>query len=202
MAENTAHPGLRRFRMILWGLVVVAAIGATLLFVFLPPRGPGAGPAANVAFSVVDDQGQPRDQSMLTGHPSLMFFGYTHCPDVCPTTMADMSVWFDALGDEADGLKAYFVSVDPERDTPEVLGDYVSWLNGRVTGITGTQAEIDKFAKAWGVFHEKVGEGDEYLVNHTASIYLVNADGSFEGTIAYGENKDTAIAKIRKLLAG
>ena len=192
------HPRLRQFRIFLWVLVVIAAIGATVLFVFAPPRGPGAG----AAFSVVDQTGAPLDQSMLTGHPSLMFFGYTHCPDVCPTTMADISLWLEDLGPEADELKAYFVSVDPERDTPAVLGDYVSWLNGRVTGVTGEPAEIEKLAKAWGVFHEKAGEGDDYLVNHTASVFLVNEDGGFEGTIAYGENREIAVGKIRKLIAG
>ncbi|WP_417307403.1 SCO family protein [Devosia sp.] len=197
-ANPQPHPRLRQFRMILWALVAVAAVGATALFVFAPPRGPGAG----AAFSVVDQSGAPLDQSMLTGHPSLMFFGYTHCPDVCPTTMADLSLWFEDLGADADDLKAYFVSVDPERDTPEVLGDYVGWLNGRVTGVTGDPDEIEKLVKAWGVFHEKVGEGDDYLVNHTASVFLVNPDGSFEGTIAYGENRDVAVNKIRKLLAG
>ena len=97
-------------------------------------------------------------------------------------------------------LKAYFVTVDPERDTPEVIGDYVGWMDGKVTAITGSRQEIDKIIAAWKVLGEKVGTGDDYTMNHTASVFLVNAQGGFEGTIAYGENADVAVQKIRKLV--
>jgi protein SCO1/2 len=186
--------------MILWGLVVVAALGATALFVFAPPRNPVGVGLGGGTYSLVDGRGQPIDQTMLVGHPSLMFFGYTHCPDVCPTTMAEMATWFETLGPAANGLKAYFVTVDPERDTPEVIGDYVGWMDGKVTAVTGPRAEIDKIVAAWKVLGEKVGSGDDYTMNHTASVFLVNAQGGFEGTIAYGEDADTAVAKIRKLM--
>jgi protein SCO1/2 len=192
--------GLSRFRMILWGLVVVAALGATALFVFAPPRNPATTGLGGGTYSLVDGSGAKVDQTMLTGHPSLLFFGYTHCPDVCPTTMADMADWFGQLGPDAKNLKAYFVTVDPERDTPEVVGDYVGWLDGKVTAITGSRAEIDKIIAAWKVLGEKVGTGDDYTMNHTASVFLVNAEGGFEGTIAYGEDSSTAVAKIRKLV--
>ena len=188
-----------RFRLVLWVLVAVAAIGATVIYLTAPPRAPGAGIGGG-SYAVLDDAGQPLDQTMLQGHPSLMFFGYTHCPDVCPTTMAEMATWFEALGPDASSLKAYFVTVDPQRDTPEIIGDYVGWTDGLVTGVTGDAAEIQKLVDAWGVFAEKVGEGPDYTVNHTASVFLVNAQGQFEGTIAYGEGSDTAVAKIRKLL--
>lgn len=197
---TTTTPGLARFRMILWGLVVVAALGATALFVFAPPRNPVGVGLGGGTYSLVDGRGQPIDQTMLVGHPSLMFFGYTHCPDVCPTTMAEMATWFETLGPAANGLKAYFVTVDPERDTPEVIGDYVGWMDGKVTAVTGPRAEIDKIVAAWKVLGEKVGSGDDYTMNHTASVFLVNAQGGFEGTIAYGEDADTAVAKIRKLM--
>jgi len=191
---------MNRFRIILWGLVVLAALGATALFVFAPPREPATTGLGGGTYSLVDGRGQPVDQAMLTGHPSLLFFGYTHCPDVCPTTMAEMATWFETLGPAADGVKAYFVTVDPERDTPAVIGDYVGWLDGKVTAVTGSRAEIDKMMTAWRVLGEKVGTGDDYTMNHTASVFLVNAKGGFEGTIAYGENADTAVAKIRKLM--
>ncbi len=192
--------GLSRFRMILWGLVVIAALGATALFVFSPPRNPATTGLGGGTYALTTATGQPVDQTMLTGKPSLLFFGYTHCPDVCPTTMAEMVDWFGRLGPDADKVRAYFVTVDPERDTTAVLGDYVSWTDGKVTGITGSRAEIDKIAAAWKVLGEKVGEGSDYTMNHTASVFLVNAQGGFEGTIAYGEDADTAVAKIRKLV--
>ncbi len=131
-----------------------------------------------------------------------MFFGFTHCPEVCPTSLAEMTVWYEALGEQADDLNAWFVTVDPERDTAAVIGDYVSWT-GRVTGVTGTAEEVTKAAQSWGVYYEKVPlEGGDYTMDHTASVFLVNAEGEFEGTIAYREDSDTALAKLRRLLEG
>lgn len=193
---------LKTIRIWLWVAVAVMGVGlagATFLL-----RQPGA--AASTGFgggtySLVNQRGEPVDQTMFQGHPSALFFGFTHCPEVCPTTMAEMSTWFEALGDEGKNLQAYFVTVDPERDTPEILGDYVSWVSDRITGVTGSQEEIDKIVKAWGVYAAKVPlEGGDYTMDHTASVFLVNAAGEFEGTIAYREDSDTALAKLRRLL--
>jgi protein SCO1/2 len=190
---------MRTFRIVLWTLVVVAAIGATVLF-FTQPKivnGPGGG-----QFALVDQRGNPVDQSIFLGRPSLLFFGYTHCPDVCPTTMGEMQGWFSALGDEAKTLQGVFVTIDPERDTPQILGDYVSFVSDRIVGLTGSQAEIDKVVKDWGAVAEKVPQDDgSYLMNHTASVFLVNSKGEFTGTIAYGEDTNTALEKIKRLVA-
>lgn len=191
---------LRTFRLILWTLVAVAAIGATALFLMRPGlvNGPGGG-----QFALVDQHGDAVDRSIFEGHPSLLFFGYTHCPDVCPTTMGEMQGWFAALGDEAKSLRGIFVTVDPARDTPEILDGYVSWVSDRIVALTGPQAEIDKVVKDWNVTAQKVeGTGGSYLMNHTASVFLVNSRGEFAGTIAYGENTGTALEKIRRLIAG
>lgn len=189
-----------RLRLALWGFVVLAAVAATLLFVVTRP-GPDSGGIGGGSYALVDQRANPVDQSMLVGQPSLLFFGYTHCPDVCPTTMGEMAMWFGELGDEAKDLKAFFVTVDPERDTPEILNAYVSWVSDRVTGVTGKPEEIAKMIKAWKVLGEKVpGEGSDYTMNHTASVFLVNAQGGFEGTIAYQEDAAVALQKIRKLL--
>jgi protein SCO1 len=121
---------------------------------------------------------------------------------VCPTTMAEMASWFETLGDEGKDLRAYFVSVDPERDTPAVLGDYVSWVSDRITGITGSPDQVARIAKSWGVFYEKVPlDGGGYTMDHTASVFLLDSNGEFEGTIAYGEDQATALGKLRNLLA-
>lgn len=190
---------MRTFRIILWTLVVVAAIGASVLFFTRPQivNGPGGG-----QFALVDQRGNPVDQSIFIGHPTLLFFGYTHCPDVCPTTMGEMAGWFSTLGDEAKSLRAVFVTVDPSRDSPQILGDYVSFVSDRITGLTGSQDEIDKIVKDWNVTAEKVpGTGDDYTMNHTASVFLVNARGEFTGTIAYQEATATALEKIKRLVA-
>lgn len=190
---------LSRVRLGLWAAVIVAAVAATIIFIMAPPKAGGG--IGGGTYSVVDQRGNALDQTMLVGQPSLMFFGFTHCPDVCPTTMGEMAGWFEALGEEAEPLKAYFVTVDPTRDTPEMLNDYVSWVSDHLTAVTGSQAEIDKLVRAWGVVAERVeGEGGDYTMNHTASVFLINARGEFEGTIAYGETQEMAVAKIRKLL--
>ncbi|MGV8951966.1 MAG: SCO family protein [Cypionkella sp.] len=191
---------IRSFRLWLW--VAVAALGltaATAAVLLRPPAGASFGGGT---YSLLDQNGNTIDQTMFQGHPSALFFGYTHCPDVCPTTMAEMATWFQELGDEGKDLRAYFVTVDPQRDTPAIMGDYVSWVSDRITGVTGEPSEIDKIVKAWGIYAKKVPlGGDEYSMDHTASVFLLNAKGEFEGTIAYREDAATALGKLRNLLA-
>ena len=194
---------LKTLRIWLW--VAVAALGVTagtaMLFLRNEPPAQSGGFGSGV-YSLLDQNGQPVDQTMFVGQPSALFFGFTHCPEVCPTTLAEMAGWFEALGDEGKDLKAYFVTVDPERDTPAVMGDYVNFVSDRITGVTGTPEEIAKIVKAWGVHAEKVPlEDGDYTMDHTASVFLINARGEFEGTIAYREEGRTAIGKLRNLLA-
>ena len=190
-----------RFRMILWGLVLVAAVGATLLFVFRPPANPLG--VTGKPFALETTAGQPFTQADLKGTPSLVFFGYTFCPDVCPTTLAESVAWRQDLGVGYDKLRTIFVTVDPERDTRDVLAAYLGGFDPNVIGLVGTAEQTEAAKAAFGVMSEKVESGDQfYLVNHTASVFLINADGSFEGTIAYGEAKDTAVAKIKRLIGG
>ena len=194
---------LRTVRTWLWVAVVALAAIAGTGAVLLRQQPPAASDGFGVAlFDLIDQNGNPVDETVFVGHPSALFFGFTHCPEVCPTTMAEMSAWFDALGEEGADLRAYFVSIDPARDTPEVLGDYVSWVSDRITGITGDADQIDRLADAWGVFYEKVPlDGDDYTMDHTASVFLLDAKGQFQGTIAYREDMATALGKLRNLLA-
>jgi len=191
----------RTIRTWLWVAVIALALagGTTAFLLRQSPPASGFGVAE---FDLVDQDGNPVDETVFVGHPSALFFGFTHCPEVCPTTMAEMSAWFDALGDDGADLRAWFVSIDPERDTPEVLGDYVSWVSDRITGITGDPDQIDRLADAWGVFHEKVPlDGGDYTMDHTASVFLLDRQGRFQGTIAYREDMATALGKLRNLLA-
>lgn len=194
---------LSHLRTILWTLVAVAALGATGLYVYTtmarPTQVVGLGQGD---YQLATAAGAPFSRETLVGKPSMVFFGFTHCPEVCPTSLAEMAAWYEALGEEARDLDAYFITVDPERDTAAVVGDYVSWT-GRVTGVTGTPEEVEKATKSWAVYAEKVPlEGGDYTMDHTASVFLVNAEGQFEGTIAYRESTDTALAKLRRLIAG
>ncbi len=190
---------IRRFRIFLWALVVVAALGATGMYFFAGVK-PGLASLGSGEYQLATAQGEPFTKDTLKGHPSMVFFGFTHCPEVCPTTMAEMAQWFEELGDEAGDLRAYFVSVDPERDTPAVIGDYVAWT-GHVTGVTGSRSETDKAIKNWGVVAQKVMlENGDYNMDHTASVFLMNRQGEFEGTIAYREDSAAALAKLRRLV--
>ncbi len=189
-----------RFTGMAIALVVLAAgtIGyATLVMM------PNVQAAAIIgaSFDLTDDHGQPITEKALSGHPSLIYFGYTHCPDVCPTTLYDMAGWFKTLGPQADRLKAYFFSVDPERDTPEIMHSYTGNFTDRIIGITGDPKEMQKAIKGWRIYAKKVPSPDGgYTMDHTASVLLVDAGGNLRGTIAYQENNDVALQKIRNLL--
>lgn len=154
-------------------------------------------------FTLVDQRGAPITEAAFRGQPSALFFGFTHCPEVCPTTLFELDGWLKQLGPEGKDIKAYFISIDPERDTPEVMNTYVSNVSDRITGITGEPAKVEAMAKAFGIYFRKVETEDgDYTMDHTASVILLDRRGEFAGTIAYEENPDTAIAKLKRLEAG
>lgn len=158
--------------------------------------------AYGAAFELIDQKGQPITEAAFRGQPSAVFFGFTHCPEVCPTTLVELDSWLKALGDEGKNIRAYFVTVDPERDTAELMDNYVSNVSDRITGITGAPDKVHAMIKSFGIFARKVElEGGDYTMDHTASILLLRGDGDFAGTIAYGENPDAALAKLKRLAA-
>lgn len=161
-----------------------------------------SGEPFGAAFALTDQKGAPITEAAFRGHPSVVFFGFTHCPEVCPTTLFELAGWLKTMGDSGKNLNAYFVTVDPERDTPEIINSYVSNFSDRITGITGDPDKVHAMAKSFGIYWKKVDTGDgDYTMDHTASVLLLNAKGEFAGTIAYGENADTAIAKLKRLAA-
>ena len=186
-------------RFILAGiLVLMAAVIGWMTFDWY--RVQVGGQPFGAAFTLVDDKGQPITEAALRGHPSVVFFGFTHCPEVCPTTLVEMDSWLKKLGDEGKDIRAYFVSVDPERDTPEVMKSYVTNVSNRIVGITGDPAKVNQMVKDFKIFARKVPtENGDYTMDHTASVLLLKSDGDFFGTIAYGENSDTALAKLKRL---
>lgn len=195
--------GLRIVRYILWGVVAVAAVAVAAVF-FLSKQGDGpilAGATIGGPFHLVDHNGNAVTEADLKGHPTAMFFGYTLCPDICPTTLYDMTTLMEQLGPDADQLKVYFVSVDPERDTREVLAEYMSAFDPRFVGLTGTRAEVDEIIKNYRVYARKVEqESGPYLMDHTAGVYLLDDTGTLTGTIDYHENSETSLAKLKRLI--
>ena len=150
-------------------------------------------------YELVQTDGSSFTEAALVGAPSAVFFGFTHCPDVCPTTLGDISAWQEELGG-ADALKVFFVTVDPARDTAEILGEYVGWVPG-VAGVTGREDEMAKALASFKVFSQKVPtDGDNYTMDHSASVYLFDKSGRFVETIRYQEDHDVAVGQLRKLL--
>ena len=189
-----------QLNVLLWVLVAAAGLGAGALY--LRENAPQTvGAALGGPFEMVDHDGNAVTEADLEGSPTLLFFGFTHCPEVCPTTVYEMAGWFDALGPEADGIKAYFVSVDPERDTPEMLKDYLESQTDDIVGLTGTPEQMAGMARAWRVYYQRVPlDGGGYTMDHFAGVYMLDENGDYAGLISYGEAHDAAVEKIRGLL--
>ena len=138
-------------------------------------------------FRLVNQDGRSVDQTLLNGKWSLVFFGFTYCPDYCPTTLAMLEATKTALGDRADDVQIVFISVDPERDTPGALKDYLSsdGFPEGVIGLTGSPAQVRAAADVYRAVYEKVGEGDAYAMNHSLTIYLMGPDGQFRSALGH-----------------
>lgn len=199
---------MKAFRIGLW--IAIAVLGGylawnTVTWTINERNGSGsrmAGAAIGGPFEAVRADGSKITQADMIGRPHIVFFGFTHCPDVCPTSLYEAGQWLNKLGDDGNKIDAYFVTVDPERDTATVLAEYMSAFDSRLSGITGTPEQIAKITKAWRVFAKKEprdGVGD-YDVQHTASTFLMDAKGQFFGTIAYGEQSEVAVQKLKRLL--
>ncbi|QLF70820.1 SCO family protein [Peteryoungia desertarenae] len=199
---------MRSVRIALWSAVVVMAGVLGWLTLTVTQQGQQASEAPfGVPFQLVDQNGQPITEQALRGKPTALFFGFTHCPEVCPTTLYELDGWMKTVDPEGNRLQAFFVTVDPERDTPEILGRYISNVTDRVVGIAGDPVEMAEVVKGFRVYAKKVplDEADptgDYTMDHTASIFLLDAEGRFKGTIAYGENPDVAIQKLENLAKG
>jgi protein SCO1/2 len=189
-------------RTILVGiLIVVAAAVGWISFDWY--RSQNTARAFGAPFTLVEGSGEPITEAAFKGAPSALFFGFTHCPEVCPTTLFELDGWLNQLGDEGKNIQAYFITIDPERDTPELVNSYVTNVSDRIVGISGEPEKVMAMAKSFGIFSKRVDlEGGDYTMDHTASILMLNSDGDFAGTIAYGENPDNAIAKLKRLAKG
>ena len=150
-------------------------------------------------FSLINHQGAPVTESVFQGHPSALFFGFTHCPEVCPTTLNDLALAKQELGPN-DKLKVYFITLDPLRDTIEVLAEYIPYFGPDFMGITGSEADIQALSKSWGIYSQRSELSDGgYNIDHTATVFLLDSKGQFAGTIAYGEAQDIAVKKLENL---
>ena len=204
------HRLLRSMRIGLW---VVVGLVASLLLGWYQTDGPGARRDPEQAiqknklgalapgFQLTTHDGKPFTYNDIAGKPSLLFFGFLSCPDVCPTTLNDISSWLEQLGDDGDRLNIVFVSVDPGRDTYQNMSEYISSFDPRISGVVGPHNELRKLTTPLGAFYERVPqEGSNYTVNHTASVYLLDSTAAVHSLIDFHENRDIAVRKIRRLL--
>ena len=194
--------------------VVLAAIIAAAAIAVVGMRGdatsaaPGSEQTTGQAavggpFQLVDQNGRAVDQTILNGKWSLVFFGFTYCPDYCPTTLATLAAVEQQLGDAAKDLQVVFISVDPARDTPQALKDYLSsdGFPPGVIGLTGTPDQVAAAAKAYRAFYEKVGQGEAYTMNHSLTIYLMGPDGRYRSSFAHDLGPERSAQLIKRVMA-
>jgi protein SCO1/2 len=195
-----------RRRILVWTALAVGAVALGLgsrLFYDRMERGAVGVADLGGAFELVDHDGETITEAAFEGQPSALFFGFTHCPEICPTTVYEIENWMRELGPEADAFRAWFVTIDPERDTPAVLKEYLEFQTDRVTGISGPPEAVLAMADDWRVYHNRVPlEGGDYTMDHTSLVYLLDEDGQYADLIRYGEEPESAVAKIRALLDG
>ncbi|EAU41887.1 cytochrome-c oxidase assembly factor protein [Fulvimarina pelagi HTCC2506] len=193
---------MKAFRIALW--VAAALLAGATLAVFWSMQGANQNAIANEPygspFQLVDQNGDPVTEQALRGRPSAVFFGFTHCPEVCPTTLYELSGFQKEIAAEgAEPFQIVFVTVDPERDRPETLKSYVESVSDDVLAITGEPQAVAEMLKGWGVIAERDGEGENYNVNHTATTFLIDEEGRLDGTIGYGEDPEMARGKLERL---
>lgn len=152
---------------------------------------------------LVDTRGRSISDRDLKGKPSVLFFGFTHCSEICPVGLSALTAWMRALGKDADRLNVVFVTVDPERDTPAVLATYLSNFDARIRGLTGTPAQVAIAAQRYGVSYEKIPlGGDDYSIRHSMTIYLTNREGRVVNSIVPQDTNEAALEKLRRISRG
>jgi protein SCO1/2 len=189
-------------------LVVVAAFASSLVIALVVIlwllgglRGVTAPAAVGGPFQLTDQAGQTVTEKNLQGRPSLVFFGFTHCPDVCPTSLFEISEVLRAMGKDADRVNAYFISVDPERDTAAAMKDYLSSFDPHLKGLTGDPDAIAKVISGFRVYAKKVPlKGGDYTMDHTALVYLMGRDGKFVAPFNLKRTPEEAAADLKRYL--
>lgn len=194
---------MKAVRLALW-LLAAVAVGTFVYLKSRPfePQLEAQAAPVGAPFTLVGADNKPFASEQLRGQPYALFFGFTHCPDVCPTTLARLVRQRALLGRGDRPFEIVFISVDPERDTPAELNRYGALFEGAVTMLTGTPAELARVEKSFGIYVRKVpAKGGDYSVDHTATVLLFDRDGRFQATLAPDEGDAAVRAKLRRLVA-
>ena len=197
-----------RFHLIFAILALIAAllVAGTAYYIASQPRGPISIGTALVGgpFTLTDQTGRKVTDKDFRGHYMLVFFGYTYCPDICPTELQVMSAALDNLGAKADAIQPIFITFDPQRDTPEVLKQYITNFHPRLVGLTGTPEEIAVAAKAYRVFYNRLDNTsgpDTYLMDHSTITYLMDKQGKFLKHFSYSTDAAALAQDLEKLIS-
>lgn len=196
---------LKSMRYILWALVAMAVAGIVLFTMRQPENASQQGSKIVIGgpFTMTSHLGQPVTEKDYLGRPMAMFFGFTNCPDICPTTLLRMTELMTKLGPDADTLQVVLVSVDPERDTPAILKSYLQQFDPRFSAMTGPAEQLAAFAKGYRFVYKKVPLQDgNYTMDHSAGVYLYDAKGQFRSTLDPHEEDAIALQKLRLLIGG
>lgn len=191
---------------ILWALVGVAAAtfaGLWLLTEYGVDRAAEGESALRAKFELTDHTGTVRTEADFSGKWMLIFFGFANCPDICPTTLSEVAAVMDGLGADADKVQPLFVSIDPERDTPEALADFVPRFDPRIIGLTGTPEQIAETAETFPIFYERIEDAsapDAYTMSHTSHLFLFGPDAGFVDSWPYGTPAKEILADLRERL--
>lgn len=195
---------MKTVRLLLWALVVLAVGGMGFLLLRRPVSETALSSPAKLGgpFTLTGTNGRTFSSTALAGQPYAIFFGFTHCPDVCPTTLARMVRLRRQLRTGSEPFRIVFVSVDPERDGPAELGNYLALFPDPIVGLTGTQARIDHAKRQFGIFSQKVPDkAGGYTVDHSAAVLLFDRRGEFIATISSEESDAVALDKLKRITA-
>ncbi|MFM5953321.1 MAG: SCO family protein [Novosphingobium sp.] len=191
-------------RPLLFALALLVAIGGLAFGLTRTSGGaPGAASQSSIggSFALIASDGSPFTEKNLAGKPFAIYFGYTRCPDVCPTSLARMARLRKQLGADGDKFAIVFVSVDPEHDKPAAIGEYVKLFGTPIIGVTGNDAQLKAIERSYGVYVNKVPQpGGDYLVDHSAAILLMDSSARLFDIIDHNEPDPSALAKLKRLI--
>jgi protein SCO1 len=184
----------------LWGLVTIAIVGFIWLQVSTRSEPRADDPAFRADFELTDHQGMVQTDEDFAGRWMLVFFGFANCPDVCPTTLAEVAAVMDALGSDAVEVQPLFISIDPERDTPEQLADFVPAFDANIIGLTGTPEQIKRTSESFRVYYEKIEEAaspNGYTMGHSSQLFLFDPQAGFVGAWTYGTPAEEILSDLK-----
>lgn len=203
---------MRRRKLILGGAGLLGAFGFTLglgawrsgdlrRLTDVRETESGRPDLSRMVWRLIDDQGNPVVPQDWLSQASMVFFGFTWCPDVCPTTLMDIADWLEGLGQDAERIRVAMITVDPERDSPEILAEYLSNFDIRIRGLTGSADAVAKAAEAFGVTYTRLPRDDgDYTMNHTSGVFVFRPSGELASTIDFHEERRFAVPKIRRAI--